>query len=269
MSTHNIACVIITNSDDLCFLDATLRQTSSLFSQTIISTGNKLWNGEDDNMEKVNEFKKKHPTCQYVTYDITKDKISFVANQVSSSMYWEAHARWVALQRVDITNDYVLFLDADEVIDGEMFGEWLKTETYKTYDAMKLANYWYWRVPTLRAKDYLEDSAVMMRRAMINPFMLFSNQGRHGIFEACRGSKKVREVKNKDGKAMIHHYSWVRTKDAMLRKVRNWGHKDDCMNWEQLVENEYITPVTETHTDFLKGLSYLIVDNCFDINIEV
>lgn len=265
---HNIGCIIISNADDLCFLEGTLRQAANEFAQIVIATGSKLWNGEEEDLGKIQAFQNKHKhlsNVEFVTYNVPTDKIDFMANQVTPSMYWEGHARWVALEKLKLSCEYVLFIDADEVVDGRVFRAWLDTGIYKRFDAMKLANYWYWRLPVFRAQGYLEDSAVLIKRTAINPFMLFSNHGRHGVFEACRGSLKAREVKDHNGEVMIHHYSWVRSKDAMLRKVKNWGHRDDRTDWVAMVNKEFESEVTSTHTDFLKGLRYQIVADQFGL----
>jgi hypothetical protein len=128
---------------------------------------------------------------------------------------------------------------------------------------MKLSNYWYWRDPTLRARSYEEDSVVVVKNKKFNTMSIFSNEGRHGVFNACVGEKK-RNVHGIDGKPFVHHYSWVRTKEEMLKKVKSWGHRNDASNWIELVEKEFEGPFTGT--DFLKGLSYDVVEDIYHIN---
>ena len=65
-----------------------------------------------------------------------------------------------------------------------------------------------------------------------------------------------------DGKPMIHHFSWVRTKEEMLKKVHNWGHKNDT-NWIDLVEEEFSRPFSGT--DFIHKYQYNIVENKFNL----
>jgi hypothetical protein len=265
---HNIGSIIITNSDDLHFLRASLDQILPICKEIVIAIGSKLWNEQDDDMEKINAFVKEYeavPRIKFVTYNVPHDKFSFMANQVTPAMYWEAHARWVALEKLDSTCEYILFLDADEIVDGALFSSWLDSGVYKTMDAMKLANYWYWRTPSLRARNYIEDSVVFIKRSAFNPFMLFSNMGRHGMFENSKTSNKKREVKDTTNRVMVHHYSWVRDKNAMLRKVNNWGHRNDRTNWVELVEREFASSITDNHRDFLKGLSYDIIPDQFRI----
>ena len=57
----------------------------------------------------------------------------------------------------------------------------------------------------------------------------------------------------------IHHYSWVRTKEEMLKKVLNWGHKDDSFDWISKIEEEFSRDFNGT--DFIHRYNYNIVNN--------
>lgn len=270
---HNIGCVIISNADDLHFLEATLRECVDVFSQIVVATGTKLWNEEDaDDVDAIERFKRAHAhmtNVTFISYDPPHDKIPFMANMVKPSMYWEAHARWKALEQLIPSCEYVMFLDSDEVIDGKKFASWLDTEEYKHFDVMKLANYWYWREPTLRARGYIEDSVVLARITSFNPLILFSNMGRHGVYEGCKTKeeKKARNVMSTDnGAPMVHHFSWVRDEQAMMRKVKNWGHRDDMTDWFSLVKREFSRDFNGT--DFVKNLSYDEVPDVFHLSYK-
>jgi len=263
----SLGCVIISNSDDFHFLEANLKQVHNLFHHIVIAIGSKLWNGEQENTPKIHAFIRDMSTAYHnVTfqkYQVPEDKIPFMENNVRPSMYWEAHARWVSLKVLDASCEYVMFLDSDEVVDGTAFREWINLGLYKAYDAMKLSNYWYWRDVCYRAKDYLEDSVVLVKRNTFNPLLLFSNLGRQGIYDGCKSDRKCRSVKGCKDAIMVHHFSWVRDKDAMLRKVKNWGHRDDPQDWVGLVEREFAAPFSGK--DFLVGHTYETVVNMFDI----
>lgn len=260
---HDIGCVLISNMDDLRFLKSGLKQLASVVKEIVISVGNKLWNGEEENIEKYNDFivfAKQFKNVNIVKYNIPDDKIKCVHTLVTPEMYWEGHARWVALENMQEDHEYILYLDSDEIVDAEGFAKWLDTNEYKNYACMKLQNYWYWREPIYRAKNYYEDSVVLAKTGSYNPLYVFSNMGRHGVFERAQGHKD-RMVTGVDGKPFIHHFSWVRTKDEMKRKVRSWGHRNDKNNWDDLVEAEFSRDFNGT--DFLKRLEYDIVDNIF------
>ena len=276
MAFRDIGCMIISNSDDLVFLRANLFQVTPLFRNIVISIGTSLWNGEPEDNAKIdtfiNECTEKYSNVTVLKYDVPKDMISVVSRCVSPEMYWEGHARWVAYQELvnpktscSVAPEYVLFLDSDEVVDGEAFKSWLETGEYKKHVAMKLRNYWYWREPIYRAEEYFEDSVVLAKVGSFIPLHIFSNVGRHGVYDGSHGMQgtKARDVPGCDGLPMIHHYSWVRTKEQMLRKVRAWGHRNERKDWNAKVEEEFNGPFKGT--DFLKKLKYKEVFNKFNI----
>ncbi len=266
MMQHNIGCVILSNTDDLRFLKPGLKQISNIFNSIVVAMGSKLWNGGDENTEKMkifmDETKEQYNNIQFIVYNIPDDKNHSMLRYVSNEMYWEGHARYISLTESIKSCEYVVFLDSDEIIDGEKFKAWLDTGIYKKYDALKLQNYWYWREPIYRAKNYFEDSVVMIKNGTYDPRYLFSNMGRHGIFAACTGSRR-RDVTSNEDDPMIHHYSWVRSHYEMIRKVQSWGHRNDRMDWLAMVDEEFSRGFNGT--DFLKHLEYDIVDNRFGI----
>lgn len=265
---HDIGAVVVSNSDDFVFLWPGLQQLAGVCSEVVVAVGTHLWNGEPEDGQKVQAFVAKAgaqwPNVRFVMYSVPQDEFKSTRGMVSPEMYWEGHARFVAQVAFKAKHEYVLFLDSDEVLDGSAFAAWLDTGIYKEWAAMKLQNYWYWREPTLRARGYVEDSAVMIRTTAYNPMSLFSNQGRHGVWDACTG-RKARNLPGVDGIPMIHHFSWVRTKEGMLRKVRAWGHRNDRHDWEALVSEEFSRPFNGT--DFLKRLQYDHVSNTYDITL--
>lgn len=267
-------CIILSNVDDLCFLYPSLEQIYNIFSEIIIVMGEQRWNGEYEDISQIQDLrtfisdKPEYSHIRILTYNVHNDMIKCMQGSVSPAMYWEGHARWIGYNELKARDGYVLFLDADEMIEGDKFKRWLDTYEYKQYDAMKLANYWYWCKPIYRAKDYIEDSVVMLNMKKSNPMHLFSNLGRHGIYDSIIGNKKRNITFNRT--PFIHHYSWVRNKDQMLRKVRSWGHRNDKDSWETLVELEFQKKEIqkpEEISDFVKGLSYVIVDNIFGIYV--
>lgn len=270
---HKLGCIIISNSDDLLFMEPCLKQIAPIMKEIVIAIGRQLWNGEPENEDAIAAFINKvkgtneYANINIIRYSVPGDAIGIMKGQVSPAMYWEGHARYMAHRELSRNIDYILLLDSDEIVDGAAFTKWLDTGNYKRHDAMKLKNYWYWRDPIYRARDYYEDSVVLVKNGTFNAMHLFSNMGRHGVFEASNSALglKARNVQGIDGMPMVHHFSWVRSKDQMLRKVRAWGHRNDRHDWDALVEKEFACDFSGT--DFIKGLKYDVVDNVFNICI--
>lgn len=270
---HNIATVIISCSDELHFLDKLLVEAQKFSRYISVSIGTKRWNGDKEDMDKIYAFLLKHedtPKVRFLLYDptIEASECEHASLMTKKEMLPEAYARHIGVESLPSYNekfDYILFLDSDEIIEGDKFKRWLDTDVYRSYEAMKFSCYWYWREPTLQAKNYEEDSIVMLKREHCTPPTIFHDYARTWFYDSISGNKD-RNIKGVDGEIMIHHYSWCRNKQQMLNKVRAWGHKNDCKNWEQMVENEFSTPFRGT--DFVKGLRYISVENIFDISLE-
>jgi hypothetical protein len=283
----NVYGIIISNVDDLKFLRAGLREYANVFERISIAIGNHTWDGTPEDASAVDAFRAEcrelYPNAVIITtYDVPADKDPAMQTLVTPQMYWEAHARraalralWEAAGRKAVDDGYLLFLDSDEIVEAAKFRAFL-THLMYVQDGpqiMKLSNYWYWRSCTYRARTYVEDSAVLMRGSLLDPGdtavrPLFSNMGRHGLVDAVlhfKGISAARGVMGPDGTPMLHHYSWVRSEQDMLKKVKVWGHRDDRADWQQLVKNEFAGPFSGR--DFLKGLTYDHVDNQFGIPI--
>ena len=69
---------------------------------------------------------------------------------------------------------------------------------------------------------------------------------------------KKRMIVDKDGNPMIHHYSWVRTKDEMIQKVKSWGHNID-KDWISLIEEEFSRPFNGKC--FVNDMEFEVLDN--------
>ncbi len=158
----------------------------------------------------------------------------------------------------------VLFLDADEIVEGEAFREWLEEFPYRHYDFLKLYCYWYFRETRYQAKAW-ETSPLLAKRASINRALLMQKDERSGMFSLGKG-KKLEGVLSLADKPMVHHYSWVRTEEEMLRKVRSWGHKED-QDWETLVRQEFKEAFKGK--DFVHGYEFLSVKPFVEIDHAV
>jgi len=259
-SGPRVACVIVSNADDLAFAAETLRATRGVFAETAVAVGTRSWDyAVPEDPAAVATFERDHvwnfPDVRLVRYEVAPEaKDPVAARRVSDHMYWEAHARRAALRALRERWDYVVLLDADEVLDGRALAAWLRGGELTRYRAVTLRNYWYFRERRYRAVNYEEDSVVVLARGAFAEHDLFADGARSQIFERAAGPKARRVG---PAEPMVHHYSWVRSEDAMLRKVRAWGHRGE-RDWEELVRAEFRGPFRGT--DFVKGLRYVDLD---------
>lgn len=246
-----IEAVILYSSNDSRFAEACINSLLKLNIKTHVITYTHMWNGAFEDTTKLHE-----PLTQFIGNSLF-NQYCIDWEEGQTPWYWEGLGRYLGTQEVSDSSDYVLYIDIDEIVDPEKFKLWLHSKSYEHYDAIKLSTYWYWRDPIYQAHQ-LEDSVVMLKTSIAKN-LTFQPGGREVYFNSSVNS--IRNVGNDD--PMIHHYSWVRTKEEMLNKVSNWGHAGDRNDWKSLVEEEFSRPFNGT--DFLHKYQYNVVGNKFNL----
>ena len=247
---HKIAVVINYCSNDKRFISKCIHQALLISDLVIVPVSTHLYGGEPENLEHIEELKQLFPQ---VTFKIFEWKPG------QHPRYWHNMARLIGSKEVPDTYSWVLFLDADEILDDKLFNRFVSNSQFNNYDSYKLGCYWYFREPIYQAKSY-EDSPVLIRTNLINinPYDMISE--REQMCEHLDARKQLKVLQ--EDKPMVHHYSWVRTKEEMLTKVKSWGHAPD-QDWVTLVEQEFSRDFSGT--DFVHGYQYNIVENIFNI----
>ncbi len=172
-------------------------------------------------------------------------------------MYWYTTSRYIGYLYSDA--DYLLFLDADEIVEGQRFIDWMQAFDYEDYEAIRFLSYYYFRDPSYRATTY-PTNALLAKRSALSLTILMNDWDRYGAFSRIEGKKKGRGV-GLDGEPLIHHYSWVKPKEECLKKGATSGH-----SWEYdfplEIEKEFAHPFQGS--DFLFSYTYQKVPPFFD-----
>jgi len=148
--------------------------------------------------------------------------------------YWHSTSRFVGYHFLNPEIDTVLFLDVDEIPDGDRFNTWLNTFSYKDYNALRLYSYFYYRSPSTRAISW-PGYVLMIKRHALQSEDLLTIYEREGIFHDMLGPKMT-HVAGADGLPLIHHYGWVRTKEELIHKVQRCGHHYE-RDWVGAIES--------------------------------
>lgn len=264
MKKHPIATIVNFCSNESRFIRATLEEALLFSIQVIVPICDHFFDGSPENRALLEEIYAAFPECLFIEYPYLPKKIpKKLLQKVDMAHFWHSLSRLIGFSFLDEGVESVLFLDADEVPDGKKFAQWLDCSDYGLHTALKLSNYWYFRDPSNQALKY-EDSIVLAQRKALEAEIILHQDERDAIYNLLPGPKR-RHVAGSDGKPMFHHFSWVRTKDEMLRKVRAWGHKKD-RDWEALVVEEFSAPFRGT--DFVHGYDYKNIKPPFDIHFE-
>jgi hypothetical protein len=249
-----LATVINFCTNDTRFIKACIGQCRIFSNQIILPICDHFFDGEPENQDLLKEIFSSFPDCHFILYP-------FFPKLFSSTHFWHSASRAIATHFLQKEIETVLFLDADEVPDGVRFLDWVSQG--KTDDVMKFANYWYFREERFQAVAW-EDSPVFVKRKNLEISLLLHERERDAIYDGVKDSKQ-RMVLGLDGRPMFHHYSWVRSKEEMLKKVETWGHSKD-RDWKKLIEEEFSHPFQGK--DFIHGYSYLECESFLALPLE-
>lgn len=266
---ENLAIIISYCSNDRIFIDAMLRECQTIGAkQVIVSIGDHTFDMEKEDMVHIEDVARRHPWVKFVLYPVYR--LTEMQNPLThrKTAYWHNMARIHACKQLLSQVEWVLFLDADEIPEGQRFKSWYEeTKQTRLQKIYKLANYYYFREPILQATKW-EDSVMLVPRAACCYAILMNELERDGIPMITGLDCERNVVETKTGLPMFHHYSWVRSKDAMLKKVRNWAHKDDS-DWEEKIQLEFAKDFdVDSDVDFVHGYQYIKVPNWFGINVD-
>jgi len=264
MRKQSIAAIVNFCSNESRFIGACLEQAQLFAKQVIVPVCDHFFDGTIENRVLLEQVYRAYPDCLFVEYPFIPAEIPRrIFKEIAPAHFWHSCSRLIGSSFLDESIEGVLFLDADEIPDGAKFAEWLESSDYHHNTVMKMSNYWYFREPGNQAESW-EDSVVLVQTRALSPELLLRQEERDALYDMLPGPKR-RHVTASNGKPMFHHYSWVRTKEEMLKKVQTWGLKADC-NWVDLVNKEFSAPFQGT--DFIRGYKYKSVKPLFGLNLD-
>jgi len=201
-------------------------------SEIIVPYCDHLYDGTPENRELINAAIKENPDVQFIEF----------AYDPAQSSRWHCNvARKLGFMSAISNPDYFLLLDTDEVVEPRKFVEWVQLQEKggDLCETYKLGNYFYFRDVKNRSKIF-EDSAVLVKNGPLtnNDDIIFHDEERGAFHTFARKRARMCLL---DGKPFIHHYSWVRSREGMIKKVTTWSHHKD-RDWVSLVEKEFSAP---------------------------
>lgn len=263
MQKKPVAAVINFCTNESRFLTATITEASRFASQILVSVSDHFFDGTVENLELLDQIYRSFPGCTFIQYPFIPQKIPRrLFKDISHEHFWHSVSRLVAAQFLSPSIESVLFIDADEVPDGRRFQSWLEDSDYRQHTALRLSNYWYFREPKYQATSW-ENSVLLVQRRSLENSLLLADRERDAIYDELPGPKRS-HVTDANGEPMFHHFSWVRTREEMLKKVTSWGHKAD-RDWASLVEKEFLGPFSGR--DFVHGYEFKTVSAPFEIDL--
>lgn len=233
---HPITSIISFCTNDFRYLSHCIQGVRPFSDKIIIVVASHFFDGQEENQELLHRSYAQFPDCQFIEYAFDEKKL-YGWNPppeecvIERLHYWHSTSRYIGMHYVPKSSQYVLHIDVDEVFEAARMQDWLNNYPYQNFECLHFFAYRYQNLPSLRSERYV-NMPLLLKTEKITPGDLFNRYERPGIFRAFTG-KKMSGVLGLDGYPMVHHYSWVRTKEEFLKKVQSWGHKFDH-DWLQL-----------------------------------
>jgi hypothetical protein len=236
--------------------------------EIVVSYGDMLYNGEHENMEFLSEFKGLFPCVKFVQYNVDlKMPLSDMKGvKQRPTAYWHNLARDTAVKALSNDIDWVFVIDADEIPEGVKVKEWLDQMHLNAGCCYKIATYWYFKLPVFQAKTY-EDSILLIHKKHLNEENIYGDFERDFTIQNS-GTVLQRMNMGIDGTPMWHHYSWVRSKDGIRKKVSSWAHANDIFRGVNVDDVINFIYKNDSVNDFVHGYEYSIVSNKFNIQLD-
>lgn len=267
----SIAVVINYCTNDYRFLKKAIEGVRPFAHKVIVTVSDHFFDGTPENQDLLEASYREHPDTQFVEFAFREDETYGLHCPVQKGdadwiHFWHSTNRYIGYHFVPEGIDYILFIDVDEIFDGEKFLLWLSHFPYQEYTALKFSSYFYFRSASYRAHSLHSNGPLMVKKSLIQPEALLDICERKGIFVDFPGSKRD-HVAALDGSPLCHHFSWVKPKEELFRKVLSWGHYQD-KNWTALLQKELEQPFQGK--DALFDLSYETVTPFWDpLSVEL
>ncbi len=264
-----ISVIINFCSNEAMFLDSILHETAKFSDDIVVSYGSMLYNGEAENTTLIQHYKSMYPNVTFVCYEVDLSLPASAKRGVihRPTAYWHNLARWTAVKALKNEDSWVFVIDADEIPDGDKVSEWIRCkcgELRKSH-CYKLGTYWYFKTPEYQSQSY-EDSILLIHKSHLTEENIFGDLERDYTISHS-GLKLERMILGLDGLPMWHHFSFVRSRDGIKKKLLSWGHADDLfknVNIDDVMNYMYMN---DKPNDFVHGYQYNIVENKYNIQL--
>ncbi len=236
----------------------------SFSDQIIAPVCDHFFNGERENFGLIESLYQDYPQIDFIEFAYDPERLygtprSLLPQSPEWGPHWHNSGRLVGYYFLHESIDTVLFCDVDELVDATKFEEWLKNFDVMAYDALRFATYWYFREAAFQAITF-PDGPLLVKKSCLSPDLILNEDERQGLFFQLKGNKQ-RLVVGNDGCPMVHHYSWVRTKEELQQKASRWAHHWE-RDWQQLIDQEYAQEFQQR--DFVRQYEYRKVDPFFN-----
>lgn len=236
---ESVGTIISYCTNDARFLGKCIEEAKRFSRDILVVVADHFFDGSPENRPSLEMTYQIHSDVRFVEFPYQAHSLYRRFLQVDPCseewpIFWAATARYIGYWYLDTACDLILFLDADEIVEGDRFAIWLQQGDVG--DVQRLASYLYVLRATLRVTKLMSLS-LLVRRAIWNPFLLINRCERLGAYLAYPGKKRD-GVLGEDATPFVHHYSWVRSLEECLHKGATWGHARE-RPWAEIVRDSF------------------------------
>jgi hypothetical protein len=252
------------------FIEPLLIECQKFSNDIVVSYGSHLYNGEEEDLQLISELSKKYPHIQFVKYIVDRsiDVYQYPGIFYRPSVFWFTFARYTGFQHIR-NKEWIFFIDADEIPNGNDLKDWLNRGSLDNNRSYKLANYYYFKSVKYQSL-VLEDSPILIHYSNLNENIIIGDWDRDDII---RKSNTIveRNVKGIDDTVLFHHFSWVRSRENVYKKLLTSADVTEDRSVikgytvEEALEKIYDN---DSVNDIIHNYNYKVVDNIFNIIVE-
>lgn len=204
-----------------------IEEAKKYSSQILIPVCDHFFNGEKEDRLLLDAIYRKHKDVEFIEFPYLPDRlcnryVNCGPDHHDWIAYWCSTSRYIAFFYVNPESEYILFLDSDEIHDGDEMKKWIQSPEFANHDCFRFEFYYYFRQARYQAPT-IHKAGLMVKKELITPKMILNPWERFGTFSKIKG-KTFENVSGIDQEAIVHHYSWVQTKEECLQKEKSWGH---------------------------------------------
>lgn len=268
MKKHKIATIINFCSNDTKYLKYCIEGVKEFSDTILVPICTHFFDGTKENRTLLEKVYASFDDCIFIEYKYDPEvPYGNLANKRQGDLDWPRHwhstSRTIGYYFVPDDTDYILFIDTDEIVDSTKFCQWLDTFEYTKYNALRFLSYEYFREPCFQSEQ-LFTTGLLVKKMQVSGEVILNIDERLGIFKKIN-EPKIIEVLSITNQPMIHHYSWVRSKEEMIKKVSTWGHYWE-KNWIELIEKEFSQEFSGK--DFRTGSTYKKITPNIDLSLD-
>ena len=172
-------------TNDYRFLDICIQEAKKFSKEIVIPVCDHFFDGMPENRKLLEHSYAEHPDVQFVEFTFDKEPYGLYARITEEdpdwAHYWHSTARYVGYQFA--SSEHVLFIDVDEIADGDRMLAWLTHFPYEEWDGIRLTSSFYFREARFLAKKSMMNGLLVKKGALPTELLLDIHE-RKGTFHS-------------------------------------------------------------------------------------